>query len=58
MFLGRKDFSFSSLQTKPGIKKLLQDADEKIINDAGVTSGWQGKTLPFWTVAMPKTRTR
>jgi SPP1 gp7 family putative phage head morphogenesis protein len=44
--LGRKDFSFTSLQAKPGIKKLLQDADEKIIDDAGKL-GWQGKTLPF-----------
>ncbi len=44
--LGQKGFRFSSLQSKPGIKKLLKQADEKIIDDAGKL-GWQGKTLPF-----------
>ncbi len=44
--LSQKGFRFSSLQSKPGIKKLLKQADEKIIDDAGKL-GWQGKTLPF-----------
>ncbi|QBG46055.1 phage head morphogenesis protein [Verrucomicrobia bacterium S94] len=44
--LGQKGFRFDTKKSTVSAKKLLQAADEALIEDAGKL-GWQGKTLPF-----------
>ncbi len=44
--LGQKGFRFDAKQPSAKVKKLLQSADEALIDDAGKL-GWQGKALPF-----------